>query len=88
MALNIKDSETEALAAALAQRLHTSKTAAVRNALHAQLAAFDTTQADQASRVDGLLNVLRAEIWPVTAAAGPITKHEREQLLGYTADGV
>ena len=64
MALNIKDPETVALAAALAERLHTSKTGAIRHALHVQLAALDEcTDAAFHHRADELMIFLRNEIW-------------------------
>lgn len=89
MALNIKDPETQALAAQLAQRLHTSKTGAIRHALRAQLVALDTGKDnEQRRRVDDVLYMLRTEIWPITQPAAPITKQEREEILGYSQGGV
>lgn len=45
VALNIKDPEVDRLAAELADRLHTSKTAAIRHALSAQLAFWSRAPA-------------------------------------------
>lgn len=80
MALNIKDPEVDRLAAELAARLHTNKTDAIRNALNARLALLQSHAGD---RIDQLLDVMRTEIWPLLDDRTPITKGEREQLLGY-----
>ncbi|KBC78785.1 antitoxin VapB36 [Mycobacterium tuberculosis M2138] len=84
MALNIKDPEVDRLAAELADRLHTSKTAAIRHALSAQLAFLESRAGDREAQ---LLDILRTEIWPLLAdrspITSPITKLEREQILGY-----
>ena len=85
MALNIKDPETEALAAKLAGRLNTSKTGAIRMALKAQLAAQEVEDRD---RLEDVLHVMRTEVWPLTTPTDPISKREREQILGYSSDGV
>lgn len=84
MALNIKDPETERLATRLAQHLNITKTAAIRNALRAQLAALESLNQE---RLDQALEVLRCEIWPLTEGSAPITKQEREAILGYNDDG-
>lgn len=80
VALNIKDPEVDRLAAELADRLHTSKTAAIRHALSAQLAFLESRAGDREAQ---LLDILRTEIWPLLADRFPITKLEREQILGY-----
>lgn len=87
MPLNIKDPETEALAAELAKRLGTSKTGAVRQALRAQLSALRTRDSE-ADRLDRVTYLLKTEIWPLTTGGDPLTKREREQILGYGNDGV
>lgn len=84
MALNIKDPSTEQLASELASRLNTSKTAAIRHALRAQLALLESRQQDRLSEA---LDVLRTEIWPLTAHSAPITKQAREEMLGYNKQG-
>lgn len=84
MALNIKDAETESLATELAARLNITKTAAIRHALRAQLALL---QARNHQRLDEALEVLRSEIWPLTAGSAPITKADREAILGYNERG-
>lgn len=83
MALNIKDPEVDRLAAELAARLHTNKTDAIRHALHAQLALVESRAADREAQ---LIDVLRTEIWPLLADRAPITKREREEMLGYDPD--
>jgi antitoxin VapB len=80
MALNIKDPEVDRLAAELAHRLHTTKTAAIRHALHAQLMLLESRAGDRQAQ---LLDVMRSEIWPLLTDRTPITKREREEILGY-----
>ncbi|MFZ0834274.1 MAG: type II toxin-antitoxin system VapB family antitoxin [Mycobacterium sp.] len=80
MALNIKDAEVDRLATDLASRLHTNKTDAIRQALHAQLALLESRAGDRQAQ---LLDVLRTEIWPLLTDRAPITKHQREEILGY-----
>jgi len=84
MALNIKDAETENLATEIASRLNITKTAAIRHALRAQLALLES---HNHHRLDQALEVLRAEIWPLTAGSVPITKTDREAILGYNKQG-
>jgi antitoxin VapB len=83
MALNIKDSEVDRLATELAVRLHTNKTDAIRQALYAQLALLESRAVDRQER---LLDVLRTEIWPLLTDRSPITKREREKILGYDTE--
>ncbi|AKN15438.1 type II toxin-antitoxin system VapB family antitoxin [Mycobacterium haemophilum] len=80
MALNIKDPEVDRLAAEMANRLHTTKTAAIRHALHAQLALLGSRADDRQTQ---LLDVMRTEIWPLLTDHTPIAKREREEILGY-----
>ncbi|OBK97108.1 antitoxin VapB36 [Mycobacterium asiaticum] len=80
MALNIKDPEVDRLASELATRLHTTKTAAIRHALQAQLARLESQTSD---REAPLFEVMRTEIWPLLADRTPISKAEREEILGY-----
>ena len=82
MALNIKDPEVDQLATELAARLHTNKTDAIRHALNAQLALL---QSHAGNREEQLLGVMRTEIWPLLTDRTPITKPEREEILGYDA---
>lgn len=81
MALNIKDPEVDRLADELATRMgHHNKTQAIRDALRAQLALLEARAGD---RVAHLLDVMETEIWPLLPDHTPITKTEREQILGY-----
>jgi antitoxin VapB len=80
MALNIKDPEVDRLATELAAHLRTNKTDAIRHALNAQLTLL---QAHVGSREAQLLDVLHTEIWPLLVDRSPITKREREEILGY-----
>ena len=84
VALNIKDAETERLAAVLAARVGVSKTAAIRQALQLQL---DLVESRDSSRLSEVLEVLRTEVWPLTAGGDPISKREREEILGYNDQG-
>lgn len=84
MALNIKDPETEDLATKLAARLKITKTAAIRHALRAQLAL---TESRSQQRLEQAIEVLSTEIWPLTTHSAPITKQDRETILGYNEEG-
>lgn len=69
------------LADELATRMgHHNKTQAIRDALRAQLSLLEAQYDD---RVTHLLDVMRTEIWPLLTAQPPITKVEREQILGF-----
>lgn len=84
MAINIKDPEVDRLAGELAARMgHNNKTRAIRDALRAQLAIIEARDGE---RVTQLLDVLRTEIWPLLPDRTPITKQDREQILGYDPD--
>lgn len=90
MALNIKDQRTEDLATELARLTGDTKTGAVRTALEAQrrrLAQRAVTQ-DRATR---LRRLLEDEIWPQVPAdvlGRPLTREQREEILGYGPEGV
>ena len=84
MALNIKDPEVDRLADELAARMgHGNKTQAIRDALRAQLSLLEAQGGD---RVTHLLDVMRTEIWPLLPDRAPITKREREAILGYDSE--
>jgi antitoxin VapB len=90
MALNIKDPETEKLAAEVAAMTGESKTRAVRSALaeRKERLAFRTGGRD---RREELLRLLREEIWPAVprrSLGKRLTRRERERLLGYGPEGV
>jgi antitoxin VapB len=81
MAFNVKDEEVIRLADELMQRLGlTSRIDAIRHALKAQI---EVTQSRVGNRTGELLGVLENEIWPLLNDGAPITKAEREQILGY-----
>ena len=90
MAMNIKDPETERLAAEVAELTGTSKTAAVREGLRTmrdQLATKD----DAEHRLHRMRRVLEEEIWPLLPPeelGKPISKEEQEEILGFGPEGV
>lgn len=90
MALNIKDARTEALATELARLTGETKTGAVRVALEERRArlARRTVAEDRGLRLQRLLD---EEIWPQLPSGVlgvPITREEREAILGYGPEGV
>lgn len=91
MALNIKDPVAERLAAEVAGLTGETKTGAVRTALAERRDRLLATRAkdDRAARLD---RVLREEIWPLIPPdlldRPPLTKVEREAILGYGPEGV
>jgi Uncharacterized protein conserved in bacteria len=90
MAMNIKDREAERLAAEVAKLTGESKTAAVRHALQ-ELRDRLIAEADVERREARLQRFLETEIWPLIPPdqlGKPITKQEREEILGYGPDGV
>ncbi len=90
MALNIKDSETIRLADELAALTGETKTRTVRTALEErrQRLARGISPAERARR---LIDVLEGEIWPQVppeALGRPISRAQREAILGYGPEGV
>lgn len=90
MALNIKDGETIRLADELAALTGETKTRAVRIALEErrQRLARGLSTAEHARR---LTDLLEGEIWPQVSAESlgkPISREQRETILGYGQDGV
>lgn len=87
MAMNIKDPEAERLAAEVAELTGETKTAAVRNALRERRDRL--TAAGERKR--SLRSFFEEEIWPLVppeVRGKPMTKAEREEILGYGPDGV
>ena len=90
MALNIKDAETEQLAAEIAALTGRTKTGVIRAALREQrdrLVAREDVQRRRAR----LRRFLEEEIWPLVPAdhlGRPITRAEQEEILGFGPDGV
>ena len=90
MAMNIKDPEAERLAAEVADLTGNTKTGAVREALRHErdrLKARGTPE----ERKRSLREFLEQDIWPLIppdVLGKPITKAEREEILGIGPDGV
>jgi antitoxin VapB len=90
MALNIKDPETERLAAEVAAITGESKTRAVKVALQErkQRLAVRVVRRD---RVEELRRFLAQEVWPQVprrVLGQRVTRREREAILGYGPEGV
>lgn len=93
MALNIKDKETEELAAEVASMTGESKTGAVRQALRERHERLSLQSGGAGKREPGSLRrFLETEIWPLIPEEDrrqpPIPKEEIEEILGYGPDGV
>jgi antitoxin VapB len=90
MALNIKDPETERLAAEAAALTGGSKTGVVRQALR-ELIDRRSAGRDAQRREERLTRFLEEEIWsllPADQLGRPLSKAEQEELLGIGPDGV
>jgi antitoxin VapB len=90
MALNIKDPETEQLAAEVAGLAGESKTAAIRQALRERRQRLLLAQSGR-GRGDRMVDVLEVRLWPRLPAGvrgAPVSKAEREAILGYGPEGV
>ena len=92
MALNIKDSETEELVAEIASQTGESKTGAVRQALRERRDRLALQSRHGRKNPQSLRRWLETEIWPQVPDElldqKPISKAEREDILGYGEDGV
>lgn len=89
MALNIKDAETEQLAAEVASITGESKTGAVRTALRERRQRLRRRETAEQRR-ERLRRFLEEEIWaqiPPEGRGGTMTKAEREEILGYGPEG-
>ncbi|HVA24380.1 MAG TPA: type II toxin-antitoxin system VapB family antitoxin [Chloroflexota bacterium] len=89
MALNIKDPETERLAAEVAGLAGESKTRAVRVALQERKQRLEILQPK--GKRKPLLQFLEEEIWPhipPEQRGKAMSKAEREEILGLGPDGV
>ncbi len=89
MPLNIKDPEAERLAAEVAQLAGESKTRAVRVAL-AERRDRLSLRRSRPDRARALRRFLEHEAWPALRVRDeePLTRSEREEILGYGPDGV
>ncbi len=91
MALNIKNPEVERLAAEVAALAHESKTEAIRRALAERRERLAVQAVDPNAKAERLRRFLEQEIWPTIppdVRGKPITKEEREAILGYGPGGV
>lgn len=91
MALNIKDQETEKLAAEIAELTGESKTGAVREALRQRRDRLALQRGSKEKRRGDLRRFMETEIWPLIPEeerGKSITKAEREEILGYGPEGV
>ena len=91
MALNIKDSETIRLADELATLTGETKTRAVKTALEErkQRVARGLSPGERARRL--IDDLLEGEIWPQVpreVIGKPISREQREAILGYGPEGV
>jgi antitoxin VapB len=90
MALNIKDPETERLAAEVAAITGETKTSAVRTALRERKERLELA-GPSGQRTAALREWLEREVWPnlpPDQRGRAPTKKEREEILGYGPDGV
>jgi antitoxin VapB len=89
MALNIKDPETEQLAAQVAALAGETKTRAVKTALRERKERLAARVADR-DRARDLRRFLADEVWPQVppdVLGKPLLRAEREAILGYGPDG-
>jgi antitoxin VapB len=91
MALNIKNKETEELAAEVASRTGESKTGAVRQALRERRDRLALESGGPRRTPGSLRRFLETEIWPLIPEEErnqpPMTKAEREEILGIGPEG-
>lgn len=88
MALHIKDTETEKLAAEVAEMTGDTKTGAVREALREKKRRLEVRSAEREERPkQSLREYLETEIWPHIPEGElgkpPLTKAEIAEALGY-----
>jgi antitoxin VapB len=89
MALNIKDPIAVALAAEVARLAGESKTRAVRTALEERKQRLEGRKR-QVDKHERLMDFLENELWPQIPAdvrGKPLTKAEREEILGIGPEG-
>jgi len=89
MALNIKNSEVERLAAEVAALANESKTEAIRRALidRRERLALGRSKASRPDRIEALL---RSRIWPQIprdVLGKAVSREEKEAILGYGPEG-
>ena len=89
MALNIKDRDTERLAAEVAALTGESKTAAVRQALKERKQRLEVAHAGVAPG-DRMVRLLERTVWltlPEGVRGMTLAKAEEEAILGYGPEG-
>lgn len=91
MALNIEDKETEQLAAEIASLAGESKTDAVRQSVRERRDRLQLLTGSRRKPKGGLRHFLETEIWPLIPeeerGKPPMTKAEREEILGIGPEG-
>jgi antitoxin VapB len=90
MALNLKNPQVEALAAEVAQLARETKTEAIRRALEERKARLSGSRRSSKSGRK-VIEFFERHIWskvPPDVLGKPVTKEEREEILGYGPDGV
>lgn len=90
MGLNIKDRETERLAAEVAEMAGESKTGAIRRALEErrERLALRVVRRDRAAE---LQRFLEQEVWPTlprSVKGRRLSRRDEEAILGYGREGV
>lgn len=88
MALNIKNPEVEKLAAEVAELAQETKTEAIRRALADRKEKLESKPVRKKKR--DLRAYLERHVWPFIppeVLGKPITKEEREEILGIGPDG-
>lgn len=88
--MNIKDPEVDALASEVAALTGETKTRAVKVALMERRERLLAAAAAQ-SRADRLRRFLETEAWPQIpeqVRGRPLSREEREEILGYGPEGV
>jgi len=89
MALNIKDPETEQLAAEVAALTGDTKTGAVRVALRERKARIVLAQSGR-DRGERIMKLLQERVWPQLPAGvrgSALTREQEDAILGYGPDG-
>lgn len=88
MALNIKNSDVEALATEVGRLAGETKTEAIRRALEERKARLLT--AASVGRGERLRHFLEHEVWPTlpTRRRRRMTRAEEDAILGFGPDGV
>jgi antitoxin VapB len=89
MALNIKDPETEKLAAEVASMTGETKPRAIRVALEERKERL-SYQVVRRHRFDELLRFLEREVWPAVprdVIGRRLSRKEQEKILGYGPHG-